>query len=334
MIDLITLIGILFAIASVLALPPALKAKSWWQFFVALPFSFFGVVLPLFIFGFSSMMEPEWKGGCIHGWLDCFITGKLALTPPVLLATAALYAVDIFRIENRTARWIIGGIFLGAIVSSICFVFGMVCIGFEGDPLKWWLLVPFYVAVWYSVRSVELIRALGFDFRVPLISLALSLPFWLASWLWSRSLYASLPDQEPPGCFIVTAAGHGHPGFVGRHIRIERNGRSRLVNQQLITFWQFENLWRNFAPCSHRIVRCVYNRVGPLIAARIKSPWLADLTYLAIKPFELIAKIVNAILSRCDKCPQRLLTPSEFRESKIVKIERFLQTMSQTNKSQ
>jgi hypothetical protein len=293
------LLIVLTGILSALALPPAVKAKSWWRFFVALILSFVGIILPLFIFWFSSMMEPDWKGDCAHGWLDCFITSKLALTPLVLLATAALYALEILRVENRTARWIVVGIFLGAIISSICFIFGAVWIGFQADPLKWWLLVPFYVAVWYCVRAVELIKATRLNFWTCLISLVCSLPFWLVSWLWSRSLYASLPDQDPSGCFIVTAAARGHAVFVGTHIEIERNGCSLLVNQQLITFWQFEDLWRNFAPRSHHIFRCGYNRIGPVIAVGIKSPWLADFTYLAIKPFEFIAKLANAMLGKC-----------------------------------
>ena len=288
---LIILAGIWFA----LALAPAIKAKSGLRFFGALILSFIGVLFPLFIFWFSSMMEPEWKGDCTCGWLDCFITGKLALTPLVLLATAALYALDILRVQNRTAPWIVIGIFLGAIVSSICFILGVVCIGFEHYTLdtKFWLLVPFCVAAWYSIRAVQLIQAARLDFQTYLVSVAISLPFWLASWLWSRSLYAALPDEAPGGCFIVTAAGRGHAAFVGRHVRIERNGCSRLVNQQLITFWQFENRWRNFAPRSHRIFRRGYNRVGPAIAARIKSPWLADFVYVVLKPFELFAKLLG-----------------------------------------
>jgi hypothetical protein len=222
--------------------------------------------------------------------------GKLALCPLVLLATAALYALEILRVENRTALWIVAGVFLGAIVSSLCFVFGVVCFG--ADAFKWWLLVPFYVAVWYSIRAVELIKAARQSFQTSLISVACSLPFWLASWFWSRSLYASLPNQAPEGCFIVTAAGSGHAAFVGRHIEIERNGRSLLVNQQLIIFWQFENLWQNIAPHSHRIFRRGYNRIGPVIAARINSPWLADFVYLAIKPFEFMAKLANATLGK------------------------------------
>ena len=253
-------------------------------------------MLPLFVFLFSVFLCPEWKGECVFGWLGCFIAGKLALTPIVLLATAALYALEILRVKNRTARWIVMGIFLGATVSSICFIYGLVCESELGDS-KSWLLVPFYVAIWYSARAVELIKKARLNIWTYLISLACSLPFWLWSWLLSRSEYASLPDKAPD-CFIVTAAGQGHAAFVGTHIEIERNGRRLLVNQQLITFWQFEARWRNFAPRSHRIFRCGYNRVGPIIAAQIKSPWLADFTYIVIKPLELVAKFTNATLGK------------------------------------
>lgn len=282
-------------ILCLLALPPALKEESWRRFFLAFILSFVGIALPLFVFFGSLFLGPESKGECVHGWLDCFITGKLALTPIVLLATAALYALEILRVKNRTARWIVIGIFLGAIVSSICFMIGLVCA--EVNGFEFGLLVPFYVAIWYSARAVEQIKKARLNFWIYLISLACSLPFWLWSWLLSRSEYASLP-QKAPDCFIVTAAGQGHAAFVGTHIEIERNGRRLLANQQLITFWQFEDLWRNFAPRSHRIFRCGYNRVGPMIAAQIKSPWLADFTYLAIKPLELVAKFANATMGK------------------------------------
>jgi hypothetical protein len=282
---------ILIVILSVLASPATLKEKSWRRFFIAMVLSFVVVVLPLFVFLFSSFMEPEWKGACVYGWLDCFIVAKLALTPPVLLATAALYALEIIRVENRTRRWIVVGIFLGAVVASVCFVFGVVCIGAEADAPKLWLLVPFYVAVWYSIRAVQLIKAAGSSFWPNFISLVGSLPFWLASWYWSRSLYASLPDKAPTGCFIVTAAGGGHAQFVGPHFEIEHNGQRRLANQQLLTLWQFENSWRAQFPSSHARFRVIYNRVGPIVARRISSPWLADLTFIGLKPLEWLARL-------------------------------------------
>jgi hypothetical protein len=285
---------ILIVILSVLASSATLKEKSWRRFFLAMVLSFAGVVLPLFIFLFSSFMEPEWKGACAYGWLDCFIMGKLVLTPLVLLATAALYALEIIRVNNRTAGWIVMGIFLGAIIASICFVFGVVCIGSEADAPKFWLLVPFYVAAWYSVRAVQLIRAARFGFLTYLISLVGSLPFWLVSWYWSRSLFAALPDKAPSDCFIVTAAGRGHAKFVGPHFEVERKGRRRLANQQLLTFWQFENFWRAQFPRGHARFRKIYNHVGPIVARRISSPWPADLAFIALKPLEWLATLCLA----------------------------------------
>jgi hypothetical protein len=269
------------------------KEKSMGRFFIALILSFVGVVLPLFVFLFSSFMEPEWKGACAYGWLDCFIVGKLALAPLVLVATAALYALEIFRVEKRTGRWIIVGIFLGAIVASICFVFGMMCIGSEADApiLKLWLLVPFYIAVWYSIRAAQLIKAARFSFWTYFISLIGSLPFWLASWYWSRSVYESLPNKAPSDCFIVTAAGNGHATFVGPFFETERGGYRLQANQQLLTFWQFENLWQSRFPVSHGMFRKIYNHAGPVIARRMTSPWLADLTFLALKPLEWLARL-------------------------------------------
>ncbi len=286
---MIPILIILFLILAALALPPALKKKSWRRFFIALVLSFVGVVLPLFVFFFSSFMVPEWKGACAHGWLDCFIVGKLALTPFVLLATAALYQVEIFRTAKNTERWIVVGMFLGAGVAATCLGFGLVIIGWQA-----WMLVPLYVAVWYALRAIQLIKAAGFGFWTYFGALTGSLPFWLLSWFWSRSVFASLPDQAPSGCFVVTAAGRGHRKLVGPFWEVEHGGRMLLANRQLITLWKFENLWRKQSPHSHAVFRKVYNRVGPGVAGRIKSPWLADLAYVAIKPVELAARVATA----------------------------------------
>lgn len=281
---------ILFLILFALALPAVLESNSWPWFFIALVLSFFGVMLPLFVFFFSSflIMDLEWKGACQHGWLDCFIVGKLALTPFVLAATAALYRVDILRSGQNKERWVVVSFFLGAMIATVCFVFGLVSFGW-----RMWLLVPLYVAIWYSVRAAQLISAAGFNFWTYLSALLGSLPFWVASGFWSRSVFESLPDKAPSGCFIVTAASRGHAGCVGPFIEIAHNGRNLQVNQQLIVFWQFENFWQKQSPRSHAMFRKVYNRAGPVIAARIKSPWLADVVYLALKPAELIVRRIN-----------------------------------------
>lgn len=270
-----------------LALPPALNEKSWKRLFIAAFLSVVGFLLPLFVFGMSAFMAPEAKSLCHHSWLDCFHIGKLALTPLVLWASAALYALEIHRVKKRTRAWLVLGLFLGAIVSCVCFVFGVVCVRFNSIGIV--LIVPLYVAVWYSIRAVQVIRVGGLPPPVYLCTLLGSLPFWIAGVIWSRKAFDALPDQ-PSSCFVVTAATRGHESLVGPFIETTHRGRSRRANQQLITMWQFEELWRARAPRSHAAFRLVYNGCGPAVAKRIRSPWVADLAYVALKPVELLAR--------------------------------------------
>jgi len=277
--------GVPLATLCLLAMPPAFNEKSWKRFFLALVLSAVGILVPLFIFGISAGMVPEWKGACRFGWLDCFHEGKLALTPLVLWASAALYALEIYRVKNRTRSWIVLGIFLGAVMSSLCFIFGVLCI----NQLAMFLVVPLYVSIWYSIRAHQLIRTAKLPLRFYLWTLLGSLPFWIGAVMWSRKTFAVLPDQAP-SCFVVTAATHGHESLVGPFMEITHHGRPHRANKQLLTLWQFEELWRSRAPGSHAAFRRVYNVCGPAVARRIASPWVADLTYLVLKPVEILAR--------------------------------------------
>jgi hypothetical protein len=46
------------------------------------------------------------------------------------------------------------------------------------------------------------------------------------------------------------------------------------------------------APRSHRRFRCFYNFIGPVVASRVTSPFIADAAYLAIKPVEIVARSI------------------------------------------
>jgi len=281
---------ILCAVLIALATPPALEERSWKRFFICVVLSFAGVVLPLFVFFFSGFLVPDWKGGCPHGWLDCFHVGKLALTPLVLLATMTLYAEDIARRKNKGSGWVAMGFLTGAVTSSICLIIGLVIHKVELDRLHAWLLAPLYVSIWYSVRTIQWIKAARPGFKAYAMTFFVSLPFWIGSILWSKKYYLSLPDKSPD-CFVVTAAMRGHPALVGPFVEINRRAGVRRANRQLLTFWQFENAWRCHAPRSHALGRKLYNRIGPVIAARIRSPWLADAVFVALKPFEWLVRL-------------------------------------------
>jgi hypothetical protein len=80
----------------------------------------------------------------------------------------------------------------------------------------------------------------------------------------------------------------------GAFFEVEHGGGRVRANRQLITLWQFENLWQSKWPQSHRSFRRFYNRFGPIVAEQIKLPWLADMAYIAIKPVELVARSVTS----------------------------------------
>jgi hypothetical protein len=289
------------------------SAKRVMNYFcVAIAKSFFGVVLPVAVFFLSSALVPEWKGACEHGWIDCFHRAKLGLTPLVVWATVSLYAADICRI--RSSPFIVMGVFTGAMVSSVCFVFGVVSgnIHAPGATASFlqtfsqslthnrfllWLLVPLYTAAWYCWRAGQLMLQAQVRPLTYLWTMLGSSPFWIWSVVWSRNTYLSLPNVAPTGCFIVTAATRGHRRVVGPLVSFSHRGQIREANLQLLTFWRFEASWQQLAPSTHARFRRIYNRCGPTLARRLGSPWAADAAYLALKPLEILARVMLSIWS-------------------------------------
>ncbi len=237
--------------------------------------------LPLFFFFLSVGLLPDWKGAAIWGWLDGFHLGKLALTPLVLWAVAAAWTHEVWQPE-RTPRWVTLGYAAGALASGMCAAIGFLIVPVSSWPL---LSVPVYTAVYYGWRATRLLR----DHPPgpgPLIgTLGGSLPFVAGSLLWAHQAWSELPD-DPPSCFVVTAASAGHPALVGPFVTLERGGRRRRANRQLLTFWALEARWQARAPASHRAARRLYSRLGPAIARRMQGRWRADLLYLLLKPAE------------------------------------------------
>jgi hypothetical protein len=278
---------ILGIISLLLALPTLIAENSLKRLTLAFLASSFGIVLPLLVFFFSAFLVPQWKGGCPHGWLDCFHLGKLALAPVVLWATIALYAVEICRLPPPISRDLVMGLFLGMLVAGGCFIYG--AITFSGQAPAVYLVVPLYTAIWYGIRLVQAHKHSHPKPKWYFAYFLGSLPFWIGGLMWSRRIFATLPNN-PPECFVVTAASRGHHNFVGPFAETIHRGQRRQANHQLITFWNFEQLWRELSPLTHRWLRHIYNRVGPAVARRITSPWMADVVYLALKPAEWTAR--------------------------------------------
>jgi Family of unknown function (DUF6688) len=279
-------------ISLVIALPGFRRDTSLIGGLRAVAVAFFGVTIPLLGFLASGLLVPEWKGACPHGWIDCFETGKLTLTPLVLWATTAFYSVELLRVKKPERPWIVLGLFSGTVVSGVCLLINLF---FETNPVTSMGIlpvVPLYVFAWYLIRTIQVGRVALVPFLAYLATLAGSIPLWIASVGWMKHIYRGLPDRAPE-CFVVTAAGRGHRQFVGPFFDIERHGCRRQANRQLVTLWELESLWRDRSPGSHAVFRRLYNTVGPVIAAQIRSPWLADTAYVAIKPVEIAARWIN-----------------------------------------
>jgi hypothetical protein len=160
--------------------------------------------------------------------------------------------------------------------------------------MEMWLSVPYYTALWYLLRVIQFLEDGKITSSGVVKTLAGSAPLWGASVAWTYQTFLSLPT-DPGGCFVVTAASRGHRKFVGPFLEAPHRGETRLSNQQLATLWQFESLWHSRAPRTHAAFRKAYNFIGPIIARRITSPWIADAFYIALKPVELFARfLVNA----------------------------------------
>lgn len=249
---------------------------------------FFQYALPLLFFFVSAMLVPDSKANALMGWLDGFFLGKLAMTPMVLWAVAASYVSDVLKLELRP--WMVLGHLAGALAATSCALIGLAIVPREMVAMGF-MVVPVYTAVWYDIRAVQVWREQQ-PLAGPVVATAAGSGVLFAAALgWSWQVYQELPE-EPPECFVVTAASRGHEAVVGPMREHVRRGMRRRVNDQLLTFWALEARWRVVSPGSHRLVRRVYNRVGPVVARRLRHPLLADAMCLLLKPAEWAARAV------------------------------------------
>lgn len=248
----------------------------------------FGMTIPLLVFLLSGFLMPEAKSRCMHGWIDCWQGPKLVFLPVVIWTLWALYRVETRGPPARISTVQTAALAAGMIV-CVCSVGQALLLKDVRGGLIWFLLIPAAVHAWIAWRwwwMLELdrratLRASGFG--------AMStLPFFAASAWWAHTLFARLPDN-PPSCFVVTAASHGHAFLTGPRRSMPHKGRTREATRQLFVFWTLEHLWSHRFPSSHRAFRRIYNRIGPLLARRITRRWHADLVCLALLPVEAVA---------------------------------------------
>lgn len=247
---------------------------------------FLGICLPVVVFLLHGGLTPDSKASARAGWLDCFHEGSIWLFPLVVFASWGFHRVVVLK-RRDVGTWTISSIFIGSIVSWGCFIFWWIRMSQGGRPeMVVMILVPIYVGIWYSILAYQLWCRAGLCIKESIFSVLITVPFWIASIRRAKDIYAALPETTGD-CFVVTAANGGHEGIVGPFFEVERRGARRRANLQLIRLWEFEAAWKRRLPGSHKVFRAAYNRIGPVLAGRIRNQLLADIAFVLLKPIEL-----------------------------------------------
>lgn len=253
----------------------------------------------------------------------CLATGEVAaiLIPASLLGLLILFAVftglgrlirfyrygseQFKRIVHLVAAGVIGIMVMG-ITLDIMFVQGSATLGLIGIVVVILLLAaPAWTLLVYLMLSVRIIKSnLG---QSTSNQRHLFGATWLSVWLGSLVAaiylaiqeYEKLPTSPPGGCYIATAAARGHRRWVRSQPIRCRDGSIMFINNQLRLCKVAELALWALSPAAHRILRNLYDRLGPPIARRLRHPLLADLAYLTLLPPAFFAYCLLSIMG-CD----------------------------------
>lgn len=86
--------------------------------------------------------------------------------------------------------------------------------------------------------------------------------------------------------YLCTVAAGGHRRLVRPLRKGVRHGNMVVVNRQLLIANAFEQILEEKIPVIHKVIRGIYDRYGFPLARLIKSKWMADAIWLAMKPLE------------------------------------------------
>lgn len=155
------------------------------------------------------------------------------------------------------------------------------------------IAAPFWSFLMAGQAAIWLFKNYETRFNIPR---GLGITAWFVAYVaaWRYDIlkmhieYAKLPTA-PPDCYIATAAARGHPTLV-RSWSVQRaDGKSMQVNAQMQILKCAELASMAVVPRLHRFIRELYDETGKPLARVIRNPFLADVAYLLLKPFEWIA---------------------------------------------
>jgi len=240
------------------------------------PDTFIYLLIPVWIFPFVYSLSYRWA---ISKWTAVKVNKVL----PILILAVLVIVTLLTR----------GGTpFLALIVLTVAAPF-------------WSFLLALRAALWlYKNYETKFTFPRG-------LGLTAWFAAYVAAWrfdiLKMYELYAALPPQPPPDCYIATAAARGHPQFVHSKTVQRADGKPMQVNGQLQVLKCAELALLAINPRLHAVLRRIYDVVGVSLARKIQNLFMADIAYLLLSPFEWLARLIlKALIPNIDSISQKI----------------------------
>lgn len=107
---------------------------------------------------------------------------------------------------------------------------------------------------------------------------------WTETSNWNLSTKVSPQNIYYDEHYLCTVAAGGHPKIVKPIRKGMRHGHEVIVNRQLCIANAFEQVMEEYTPVFHRHIRKFYDKYGFPVARAIRSPYIADVVYILMKP--------------------------------------------------
>ena len=115
---------------------------------------------------------------------------------------------------------------------------------------------------------------------------------WTETSNWNLSTKVSPQNIYYDEHYLCTVAAGGHPKIVKPITKGMRHGHEVIVNRQLCIANAFEQVMEEYTPVFHRHIRKFYDKYGFPVARAIRSPYIADVVYILMKPLEVMFLLV------------------------------------------
>ncbi len=124
-----------------------------------------------------------------------------------------------------------------------------------------------------------------------------------------EGLMRAVPPPPHSECYLATVAAQGDPRVTGA-VPVRFGERTVLVSRQLRRFKAFEVALMGLAPSLHRVLRFVYDRVGPRLAARLGRR-SGTVLHVAFMPAELgVALVLRLLFAHPERLERAVYPPS------------------------